>query len=44
MPQVDESTLEDDIQKLLRDYQSPDILEVRVIDGETLKILGTFGS
>ena len=41
LPQVDESTLEDDIQKLLRDYQSPDILEVRVIDGETLKILGS---
>ena len=26
---------------LLRDYHSADILEVRVIDGETLKILGT---
>jgi two-component system, OmpR family, sensor histidine kinase VicK len=41
LPQVDESTLEDDIQNLLKDYQSPDILEVRVIDGETLKILGS---
>ena len=30
-----------DIQDLLRDYRSADILEVRVIDGETLKILGT---
>jgi two-component system, OmpR family, sensor histidine kinase VicK len=41
LPQVDESTLEDDIQNLLHDYRSPDILEVRVIDGETLKILGS---
>ena len=41
LPQVDESTLEDDIQKLLHDYRSADILEVRVIDGETLKILGS---
>ena len=41
LPQVDESTLEDDIQKLLHDYRSSDILEVRVIDGETLKILGS---
>lgn len=41
MPQVDEPTLEDDIQKLLHDYRSSDILEVRVIDGETLKILGS---
>ena len=40
-PKMDESTLEDDIQKLLHDYRSADILEVRVIDGETLKILGT---
>src|SRR3954466_5680 len=41
LPQVDESTLEGDIQDLLRDYRSVDILEVRVIDGETLKILGS---
>ena len=41
LPQEDESTLEEDIQNLLRDYRSVDILEVRVIDGESLKILGT---
>ena len=41
LPQEDESTLEEDIQNLLRDYRSADILEVRVIDGETLKILGS---
>ena len=41
LPQVDESTLEDDIRDLLRDYRSVDILEVRVIDGETLKVLGS---
>jgi len=41
LPQVDGSTLEVDIQNLLRDYRSPDILEVRVIDGGTLKILGS---
>jgi len=41
LPQEDESTLKLDIQKLLDDYSSEDILEVRVIDGETKKILGT---
>ena len=41
LPQEDESTLKLDIEKLLDDYYSADILEVRVIDGETLKILGT---
>lgn len=41
LPQEGGSTLEDDIQNLLRDYRSADILEVRVIDRETLKILGS---
>lgn len=35
------TTLEGDISNLLFDYRSTDILEVRVIDGETLKVLGT---
>ena len=41
LPQEDGTTLESSIQNLLRDYRSADILEVRVIDGATLKILGT---
>lgn len=41
LPQEGGSTLEEDIQNLLRDYRSADILEVRVIDGRTLKILGS---
>lgn len=41
LPQEGGPTLEDDIQNLLRDYRSADILEVRVIDGRTLKILGS---
>lgn len=36
----DETTLEEDVYKLLRDFYSPDIIEVRVI-GDSLKILGT---
>jgi two-component system, OmpR family, sensor histidine kinase VicK len=34
-------TLEQDIKKILKDFPSVDIYEVRVIDGRTLKILGT---
>jgi two-component system sensor histidine kinase VicK len=34
-------TLETDIKKTLRDFPSADIYEVRVIDGRSLKILGT---
>ncbi len=41
LPLEDGPTLESNIRDLLRDYRSPDILEVRVIDGQTLKILGT---
>lgn len=41
LPIEGETTLEGDIRNLLRDYRSTDILEVRVIDGESLKILGT---
>lgn len=41
LPEEGEPTLEDDIKRLLRDYNSSDIIEVRVIDGESLKILGT---
>lgn len=37
----DKTTLEGDMRNLLHDYRSTDILEVVVIDGETLKILGT---
>src|SRR3954452_24258293 len=36
----DGATLEEDIRSLLRDYNSKDIIEVRVID-DSLKILGT---
>jgi two-component system, OmpR family, sensor histidine kinase VicK len=41
LPENDETSLEKDIQNLLRDYRSADIEEVRVIDGQSLKILGT---
>src|SRR4051794_15671913 len=41
LPEDDETSLEKDIQSLLRDYRSEDIVEVRVIDGQSLKILGT---
>ncbi|MBP2242657.1 two-component system sensor histidine kinase VicK [Cytobacillus eiseniae] len=34
-------TLEEDVYKLLKDFYSPDITEVRVIEGDTLKIIGT---
>ena len=34
LPEEGGSTLEEDIQNLLRDYRSADILEVRVIDGQ----------
>ena len=41
LPEDDSTSLEDDVSKLLVDYRSIDIEEVRVIDGETLKIIGT---
>ncbi|MED1471494.1 cell wall metabolism sensor histidine kinase WalK [Bacillus salipaludis] len=34
-------TLEEDIKKILRDFSAVDISEVRVIDGRSMKILGT---
>lgn len=37
----EDPTLEDSIKKILRDFSAVDILEVRVIDARTLKILGT---
>ena len=37
----DGTTLEGDIRNLLNDYRTTDIIEVRVIDEETLKIIGT---
>lgn len=37
----DETTLEGDIRNLLNDYRTADIIEARVIDGESLKIIGT---
>ncbi|CAM3625462.1 cell wall metabolism sensor histidine kinase WalK [Cytobacillus oceanisediminis] len=41
LPDEDGPTLEEDVHRLLRDYYSTDITEVRVIEGDTLKILGT---
>lgn len=41
LPDEEGPTLDEDVYKLLRDYYSPDITEVRVIEGDTLKILGT---
>jgi len=41
LPDEEGATLEEDVYKLLRDYNSADITEVRVIEGDTLKILGT---
>jgi two-component system sensor histidine kinase VicK len=38
---ADDTTLEADIKKTLRDFSAVDISEVRVIDAKTLKILGT---
>ncbi|WP_066072005.1 cell wall metabolism sensor histidine kinase WalK [Neobacillus soli] len=37
----EDPTLEDDIKKILRDFEAGDISEVRVIEGRSLKILGT---
>ncbi|MEH6991373.1 cell wall metabolism sensor histidine kinase WalK [Neobacillus drentensis] len=37
----EDPTLEDEIKKILRDFESADIFEVRVIEGKTRKILGT---
>jgi len=35
------ATLEEDIYRILQDYNSEDILEVRVIEGSTMQIIGT---
>ncbi|MDF2037054.1 cell wall metabolism sensor histidine kinase WalK [Bacillus sp. CMF12] len=40
-PDEEAPSLEDDIRRLLSDYNSADISEVRVIEGESLRILGT---
>lgn len=37
----EDPTLEEEIRKILRDFESEDIFEVRVIEGETRKIVGT---
>jgi two-component system, OmpR family, sensor histidine kinase VicK len=41
LPDEEGPTLEEDVYKLLRDYNSEDIKEVRVIEADTLKIIGT---
>ncbi|WNS75483.1 cell wall metabolism sensor histidine kinase WalK [Bacillus sp. DTU_2020_1000418_1_SI_GHA_SEK_038] len=41
LPDEEGPTLEEDVYRLLRDYYSEDVTEVRVIEGDTLKILGT---
>ncbi|RBP86729.1 PAS/PAC sensor signal transduction histidine kinase [Cytobacillus firmus] len=41
LPDEETPSLEEDIRRLLSDYNSADITEVRVIEGESLKILGT---
>ncbi|KON85953.1 histidine kinase [Sporosarcina globispora] len=41
LPDEETSSLEEDIRRLLSDYNSEDIKEVRVIEGESLRILGT---
>ncbi|MFE8697669.1 cell wall metabolism sensor histidine kinase WalK [Cytobacillus sp. FJAT-53684] len=41
LPDEDGQTLDEDVYKLLRDFYSPDITEVNVIEGDTLKIIGT---
>ncbi|MDM5228004.1 cell wall metabolism sensor histidine kinase WalK [Cytobacillus sp. NJ13] len=40
-PDEEAPSLEEDIRRLLSDYNSADISEVRVIEGESLRILGT---
>lgn len=37
----EDPTLEEEIRKILRDFESADIFEVRVIEGKSRKILGT---
>jgi two-component system, OmpR family, sensor histidine kinase VicK len=37
----EDPTLEDEIRKILRDFESPDIFKVMVIDAKSRKILGT---
>ncbi|MCM3705958.1 MULTISPECIES: cell wall metabolism sensor histidine kinase WalK [Cytobacillus] len=41
LPDEEAPSLEEDIRRLLSDYNSEDISEVRVIEGESLRILGT---
>jgi len=41
LPDEEGPSLEEDVYKLLRDYNSEDIKEVRVIEADTLKIIGT---
>lgn len=41
LPDEETPSLEEDIRRLLSDYNSADISEVRVIEGESLRILGT---
>lgn len=41
LPDDEGPTLKEDVYKLLRDFNSADITEVRVIEADTLKILGT---
>ncbi|MEK3857514.1 cell wall metabolism sensor histidine kinase WalK [Cytobacillus sp. FSL H8-0458] len=41
LPDEEAPSLEEDIRRLLSDYNSADISEVRVIEGESLRILGT---
>nr|WP_295974981.1 cell wall metabolism sensor histidine kinase WalK [uncultured Bacillus sp.] len=41
LPQDGSTSIEEGVRRLLVDYRSADIVEVRVIDGKTLKIIGT---
>lgn len=41
LPDEEAPSLEEDIKRLLSDYNSADISEVRVIEGESFRILGT---
>ncbi|WP_026584783.1 cell wall metabolism sensor histidine kinase WalK [Bacillus sp. J33] len=41
LPDEEGPTLEEDVDRLLDDYYSTDITEVRVIEGDSFKILGT---
>ncbi|MDZ5471677.1 cell wall metabolism sensor histidine kinase WalK [Bacillus sp. 31A1R] len=41
LPEDDGPTLEEDVRKILTDSKTPDIIEIRVIESSTLKIIGT---